>query len=344
MTPPPPDIPQKVPGWPRRLALVYLWGVLLVWLFSRTVAERWWAAIPLLYFPQVVYLVPAGLPALIGLIRRDAAALRWTALGAAFVGIVMMDWCAPLPRFVPASAPRVRVLAYNIQAGVQGLDAIQAQVDRFAPDVVIFSEAIGGAKAAATRAFLRRQFPGWSSLYAREVFIASRWPFVEEESRPLGPDNVKYQGGQRRAGRAAIRAPFGRFQVLGAHFHTSMHGWTLKRERHRLPAYLSETGRARRREADQILAWIAQIEDPLIFAGDLNTPPAGNLYRDLTRTMSDSFREAGWGWGCTFPSDRPLLRIDYVLHSSHWTATRCEVGAASGSDHRPVLAELALTP
>jgi vancomycin resistance protein VanJ len=235
------------------------------------------------------------------------------------------------------------VLSYNIRGGTFGFELIKSQIDRCRPDVVVFSEALGWADDAVNRAFYARQFPGWSMLYAREVFIASRWPMVEEESRPLGPDNVKYQGMDREAGHAVIQAPFGRFHVFGAHFYTSMHGWTLRRERRRLSSYLGETAWARRVQADELCEWIPRLQGPVILAGDFNTPPTGNIYRDLTRILSDSFREAGTGWGYTFPSDRPVLRIDYVLHSRHWTAVHSEVGPEPGSDHRPLFTELALT-
>jgi endonuclease/exonuclease/phosphatase (EEP) superfamily protein YafD len=39
------------------------------------------------------------------------------------------------------------------------------------------------------------------------------------------------------------------------------------------------------------------------------------------------------------------VRIDYVFYSSHWRAAAARLGPwDGGSDHRPVVAELALLP
>lgn len=329
----------------RRFARFCFWALVIVWVVTRVVAEGWWLTTILLYFPQVVYLAVPALAALVGLIGRDWKALGWSAACALFVLWVMMGYNVPLPHWsVGHGRPRVRVLAYNIEGAVQGQDGITAQVGRYQPDVVVFSEALGWKDDDATKVFFAKEFPGWHFLYAQEVFIASRWPFVEEESRPLGPEHVKYQGYPRKAGRVEIDAPFGRFQVLGAHFYTSMHGWTLKKEWRRLPAYLHETTSARQKQARQLLEWSRTLPGPIIMAGDFNTPPDGRIYRELCQTLTDSFKEAGVGWGYTFPNRRPVLRIDYVLHSPHWTAVHSEVGPEFGSDHRPLFCELELNP
>lgn len=323
--------------------MAYLVTVVAVWLASRIVAERFFLTTILLYGPQVLYLAPAALTVPVALFARNARALKLN--GAALLVVLwpMMGFNIPLPRFgPPASAPRVRVLTYNIKGGFEQWEAISAQIDRYQPDVVVFSEASGWADDSLIQRRLREKFAGWNSMMAVEVYVASRWPFVEEEKRALGPDNLKYQNYQRQIARAKIQAPFGTFQVLGAHFYTSMHAWTLRREWRRLSAFLRDTANARRMQADQVLEWTRDIPDPMILAGDFNTPPTGHIYGDLTRRFGDSFREAGWGWGYTYPSKNPLVRIDYVLHSPHWAVTRCEVGGAPGSDHRPVFAELAL--
>lgn len=340
-----PPAPRRPARWPLGLALLYLALVCGVGLASRVVAERFWLTTILLYFPQAVYLAPAALTVPVALLWRDVRALAVNATAVLLVLWVLMGYNVPPPRFgPPAGAPRVRVLAYNIRGGTRGFSSIAAQIDRYAPDVVVFSEASGWSDDLRLQERLAQKLPGWNSILATEVYIASRWPFAETEKRPLGPDNVKYQSPQREAARVRIQAPFGTFQVLGAHFYTSMHGWTLRRERRRLPRFLNETAQARRLQADEILDWTREIQEPTLLAGDFNTPPTGHIYRDLLRRFGDSFRDAGWGWGYTYPSHRPLLRIDYIFHSPHWTVTRCETGAAPGSDHRPVFAELALTP
>jgi endonuclease/exonuclease/phosphatase (EEP) superfamily protein YafD len=69
------------------------------------------------------------------------------------------------------------------------------------------------------------------------------------------------------------------------------------------------------------------------------------LYLALTSRLRDAYRDVGWGMGFTFTRFRelglPMWRIDYVFHSPNLVATRAIVGDYGGSDHRPVIADLA---
>jgi vancomycin resistance protein VanJ len=101
----------------------------------------------------------------------------------------------------------------------------------------------------------------------------------------------------------------------------------------------------------------------LIVMGDLNATDQNRAYAlILAAGLKDAWREAGWGFGHTFPgaddsttpgSSRPrffgipvprwLVRIDYIFHSDDLDAVDAELGSFDGhSDHRPVVAELKL--
>ena len=90
---------------------------------------------------------------------------------------------------------------------------------------------------------------------------------------------------------------------------------------------------------------------PYVVAGDFNTSNFSNLYSIMATHLVDSFREAGIGFGMTWPVAAyaklpkflpPLLRIDYIWHSSALRATTAWVGDTVGSDHFPVTAALTL--
>lgn len=330
------------PRWPLWLAWIYLFGVGGVALVSRTLAEtQWWSTL-LIYLPQVFYLTPAPLVLLPVLWSRDRRTLG------VFIGTLLliagplMGGTVSLPSFTPADAPRVRVLAYNIQSGKAGYELLQAQIEHYRPDVVIFSEARDWSAETPLQDYLRKQFPNWSTAVGGDVFVASRWPFAEIESLPLGDLRTRDPSLDRMKVRALVDAPFGRFQVVGVHFYTAVYGRTLKKEWRQVPAYMRHTGGIRKEQAKDLLAWTGTMDEPLILAGDFNTPPAGQIYQSLVRSLGDSFAERGRGWGYTFQANRPLLRIDYIFHSRQWDVVRCEVGLEPGSDHRPVFAELAL--
>lgn len=101
------------------------------------------------------------------------------------------------------------------------------------------------------------------------------------------------------------------------------------------------------------------LNSPLIVTGDFNATDQNTSYQLVAGTLRDSWREAGWGLGHTFPSNnlntRPtlniaglhpmmwLVRIDYIFHSAHWRAVSAEIGNWDGfSDHRPVIVKLVL--
>ena len=101
------------------------------------------------------------------------------------------------------------------------------------------------------------------------------------------------------------------------------------------------------RDADlrELLERVDRISGPLVVIGDLNMTDQQGLYPTLTRRLRDAYRDVGWGMGFTFTRFRglglPMWRIDYVLHSPDLVALRAVVGDYGGSDHRPVMAELA---
>ena len=77
-------------------------------------------------------------------------------------------------------------------------------------------------------------------------------------------------------------------------------------------------------------------------AGDFNLPPDSPMLAPLRRRFRDAFAEAGRGYGYTYPSRLPWVRIDHILAGRHWTIDRCRVGPDLGSDHRPLIAEAVL--
>ena len=120
------------------------------------------------------------------------------------------------------------------------------------------------------------------------------------------------------------------------------------------------TIRERERDIETTMNFAASKELPVIVLGDFNTPEQSEAYRIATRTLIDSWREAGWGFGHTFPAPDGsggsrifvagmplptwLVRIDYIFHSQHWCALSTRLGPWDGySDHRPVISELTLS-
>jgi endonuclease/exonuclease/phosphatase (EEP) superfamily protein YafD len=84
---------------------------------------------------------------------------------------------------------------------------------------------------------------------------------------------------------------------------------------------------------------------PFIVGGDFNMSDQATIYGDLAVRMDDSFREAGYGFGASWPIAEiaglpsfvpPLVRIDYVWHSRDFQAVSAAMGPHLNSDHLPL--------
>ncbi len=79
---------------------------------------------------------------------------------------------------------------------------------------------------------------------------------------------------------------------------------------------------------------------PTILGGDFNAPATDPVHRRLARDFTDAFAAAGTGWGNTFQRRFPILRIDHILSTRHFTPVRCAAEVTRHSDHRMVVADL----
>ncbi len=144
-----------------------------------------------------------------------------------------------------------------------------------------------------------------------------------------------------------------------------------------LPNKTEETLREREQQARAIESFAIAHSVPFIALGDLNSTDQSTAYTIITDGLVDSWREAGWGLGSTYPGINVdtlpmalqdgvfkagwgsyqfpniktglavpiwLLRLDYIFHSRDWRTVSAKLGTWDGySDHRPVISELTLS-
>lgn len=100
-----------------------------------------------------------------------------------------------------------------------------------------------------------------------------------------------------------------------------------------------------RAEQARRLRMVLEAEDrPFIVCGDLNSTPANWVYAHLVDGLQDAFGQSGRGWGGTYHARLPLFRIDHIFASKEWEVRAAHVSKAMASDHRPIIADLALRP
>ncbi len=98
--------------------------------------------------------------------------------------------------------------------------------------------------------------------------------------------------------------------------------------------------RIRNWEVDQLLEMIEKEDVPVLLAGDFNSTPNNWVYRRLADGRQDVFRTAGRGWGATYHTRLPIVRIDYILVGPEWEVVDAYVPRVWLSDHLPVVASL----
>jgi endonuclease/exonuclease/phosphatase (EEP) superfamily protein YafD len=127
------------------------------------------------------------------------------------------------------------------------------------------------------------------------------------------------------------------------------------------PDRVAEVFRAREEQARVLAAFASQarVHHPIVVAGDANVTDLSQAYKILSEELSDAWRQAGSGFGHTFPgsdgpgSSRPriagwsvprwLARIDYIFFSQQWEILTARLAQVDGvSDHRGVIAVLVL--
>ncbi len=117
---------------------------------------------------------------------------------------------------------------------------------------------------------------------------------------------------------------------------------------------LVPTGIDDREREPEILGLLARVRaetSPAIVMGDFNMSDQTRSYSRMTSQLQDSFVEAGWGFGFTFPSSLrvgkiilpgPWIRLDYIFHSAGLSAQTAQVKCEGSSDHCYVVGRLSL--
>ncbi|GAA4857848.1 endonuclease/exonuclease/phosphatase family protein [Saccharopolyspora rosea] len=270
----------------------------------------------------------------------------------AFRAVLAVLLAAVAGGVVPAEADAgvpLRVATYNIHAGA-GLDD-RFDLDRTAgairsldADVVGLQEVdvhwgersrfTDEARELAARLGVRVFFapiydqPGAGPGAPRRRFgvaLLSRHPIVDAANHEIS--RLPTQGPDARP----VRMPgFGEVavQVRGARVHVFCTHLDFRPD----PA-------VRAAQVRDMLAITGRARGPVVLLGDFNAEPGA---RELA-PLWESLRDVDPGGG-TYPADRPTGRIDLVAVSPGLRALDAHVVPTTASDHRPVVADLLVTP
>ena len=105
-----------------------------------------------------------------------------------------------------------------------------------------------------------------------------------------------------------------------------------------------ENRERRRRQLAIVADYLQTIpaDRPVLLGGDFNATPGDAVFRLLRPRLRDSFAAAGRGWGATFESDWPALRIDQIWFSRQLRPIVVLAQSSQYTDHRIVVADIAM--
>lgn len=282
----------------------------------------------LLFVPLVVLLPLAWW-------RRRALLLQLLLLPVFDFGWLFGDHLLPPPRPLAFTGPTVTAMTFNVLWSNQDYEGIAAAIRAADTDVVALQE-LRPEHLPALSAALAPDYPYSSTLEIdlyHTIGLLSRFPL--DAVTPLTDPPFE------RAMLARVRVAGRPLAVVAAHLTPTN---ALDRGPAQAPQTIAERYARRHQQAEALVALAQRAADPLVVLCDCNLTPTSAAYVTLQAGLTDSFAEAGWGFGHTMlvPGlDLPAQRLDYIWHTPGLVAFEARVGSDSGSDHLPVVVTLA---
>jgi endonuclease/exonuclease/phosphatase (EEP) superfamily protein YafD len=328
--------------WPILLALTWLAAagglaqVFVAWLWHDPLNEVGpaWLALHYAAFMAAVFAYHAGL-AMLPVMAFAVWKRRWRLLRVAAAVFALgagPELVSVFPRgTAPDGRPSLRVMSVNLMYGLTDAPSLLEQIARERPDVLLFQEWTPEA-ATALRASLSADFPASTEVLREDAFgqaVFGRRPFLDPP-RVFPPADAS-----------------GEPQITVA---VDLAGKPLRiTNLHVLPPVSLSYFREQRRTARAIASWAHgdANEPPHVIMGDFNSTCRTSILRPfLQHGWREAHAAAGWWRGSTWPrigrlALAPGLRLDHLLVTPGVVPLQARTGDDTGSDHRPVIVDLA---
>ncbi|GAD59724.1 endonuclease/exonuclease/phosphatase family protein [Brevundimonas sp. BAL450] len=267
-------------------------------------------------------LLPLTLAAtLIVLLLRFWVPAATGALACLLLALAIWPQIAPGGPAPAADSPRVRLYAANLYAMNEDVAAMRASIEAADADIVVLVE-FGEAPSAAVETLLAG-YPHREitervvrSEDAVRSVIASRYPLSRRST----------EGNERQMISAVADTPLGPVRVVGVHLTRP---WPFQYQWGQII------------QTQNLLTHIDAAPEPVVLAGDFNSVATGRIGRML-RSEGGLIHAPGWPGTWPGPLPGPLrMTIDQVYHSPDIAVAKRSLGGPTGSDHRPVIVDLA---
>ncbi|MEU6768489.1 endonuclease/exonuclease/phosphatase family protein [Streptomyces sp. NPDC046853] len=284
-------------------------------------------AVPVVLFPYAAVLSVLALATTLTVpsLRSSRPLLVAGLLTAAYVVLLVPRFVPHKEPHIPAGAAELRVATLNTHVGQGDAHALVELVKSERIDVLAVQELPSAGITALAEAGLGKVLPHQELHPENDSSLYSRLPLTH--GGPLKAATAWPQtAAQVRVGGRAVR-------LVAVHTYYPL-------------------GDADRWTRDMTaLTTVARDSGPdTVLLGDFNASTDHAPMRDLLASggLKDTHAELGKGWPRTWPANKsllpPLLHLDHVLHGSGLAGTSAAERTILGTDHRAVIATLAVLP
>ena len=231
----------------------------------------------------------------------------------------------PPPKSPPSIVPErtLRIVSFNVSSANRNFEETMDYLRSVDPDVFGLIEVNHAWEAA-----LSSQFPQ----YDRKIIAPETGAFGLGLFSKFPLENARLEFSEV-TGIPSIAA---RFTVQGEDVDVVL--------THAYPPISPKLFRERNRQLSAIAARRSEFAQNWIVMGDFNCGPWSPYFRDFVSATGLRDSRAGFGFQASWPTSNPILRvpIDHVFLPRTWRVVRRNIGPAIGSDHFPVVVEVAL--
>jgi endonuclease/exonuclease/phosphatase (EEP) superfamily protein YafD len=222
------------------------------------------------------------------------------------------------------NASAIRLLLSNVNTQTGSPTKVAELIEREKPDIIVLEEI--GFRWMELVADLKQVYP-YSCIKIRNdnfgIGLFSRYPLKNHEMKYFGGSGVPTIV-------AAVKTPSGLLNIIATH---------------PLPPGGKEYSEFRNNQMSEIADYIAASkQSPLVLLGDLNMTPWNGYFKDFVKQSGLCDSSKGWGIQPTWPTFNQLLKIplDHCLYSSDIVIVNRVVGTDVGSDHYPLIVDIAI--
>jgi len=227
----------------------------------------------------------------------------------------------------PAEGPTLKIIQFNLWGRNRDPEATTRWILKEDPDIIVFQE--GFARSGGVARALSGRYPHRTTcaepLACSTMILSKRAP-VAEGGLQAGASDANLSGAW-----ATFKGSRGAYTVVGAHYTWPLPAGPQQQQTLRLSRVLERFPK-----------------ESLVVVGDFNSTPWSFSLRRQDRLFGIERRTRAlftWPAGrfsrLDFAAPFPILAIDQVYAGSDWKTVEVRRGPALGSDHYPVVAQLA---